>query len=347
MGAGVLTVIDHVPRGLLETGPRELHRLLPGPTLMHLPGRRPEPLFVSVLLHGNEDTGYRAIQKVLAAHAGKTLPRALSVFFGNIAAARTGMRRLPVQPDYNRIWPGGEDGCLPEHGMARSVLEALRERRVFAAIDIHNNSGLNPNYACVNTLGQQFLHLARLFSRTVVYFQRPLGVMSAAFARVCPAVVIECGQPGQAANEALASGFVDAALHLSAFPAHPVAAQDIDLYHTIGTVTVPEHVTIGYGRSEAAVRFDDNIDSLNFRELAAGTRLAQAPGARAVPLVVSDDAGRIVTDEHLALVAGEIVTRRAVMPAMLTRDERVIRQDCLCYFMERLPYPGPAAAQPA
>jgi hypothetical protein len=29
-----------------------------------------------------------------------------------------------------------------------------------------------------------------------------------------------------------------------------------------------------------------------------------------------------------------------VMPAMLTRDERVIRQDCLCYLMERLPYPG-------
>ena len=27
-----------------------------------------------------------------------------------------------------------------------------------------------------------------------------------------------------------------------------------------------------------------------------------------------------------------------VMPAMLTLDERVIRQDCLCYFMERLVY---------
>jgi hypothetical protein len=25
------------------------------------------------------------------------------------------------------------------------------------------------------------------------------------------------------------------------------------------------------------------------------------------------------------------------MPAMLTRDVRVIRQDCLCYFMERYP----------
>jgi succinylglutamate desuccinylase len=340
----VLNVLDHMPRGLLDTEPHQLHRVLAGPTLMHLPGRRPEPLFVSVLLHGNEDTGYRAIQKVLAKYAGKTLPRALTVFFGNIAAARAGMRRLPVQPDYNRIWPGAEDDSLTEHEMARAVVERLRERRAFAAIDIHNNSGLNPNYACVNTLEQPFLHLARLFSRTIVFFRRPLGVVSAAFAKLCPAVVIECGQPGQATNESLAAEFVEAGLHLSAFPAHPVPPRDIDLYHTIGTVTVPEHVTIGYGRSDAAVRFADNIDHLNFRELASGTRLAQAPGSHLVPLVVTDEAGRVVTEDYLALLAGEIVTRRAVMPAMLTRDERVIRQDCLCYFMERLPYPGAGAA---
>jgi len=28
-----------------------------------------------------------------------------------------------------------------------------------------------------------------------------------------------------------------------------------------------------------------------------------------------------------------------LMPAMLTRDKRVIRQDCLCYLMERISLP--------
>jgi hypothetical protein len=37
---------------------------------------------------------------------------------------------------------------------------------------------------------------------------------------------------------------------------------------------------------------------------------------------------------------GELLTRRVVMPSMLTLDERVIRQDCLCYLMERFPIPG-------
>ncbi len=33
----------------------------------------------------------------------------------------------------------------------------------------------------------------------------------------------------------------------------------------------------------------------------------------------------------------EIRTRVPLMPSMLTLDSQVIRQDCLCYLMERLP----------
>jgi succinylglutamate desuccinylase len=136
-------------------------------------------------------------------------------------------------------------------------------------------------------------------------------------------------------------------LSLPAFPEHPLAAHDIDLYHTIGIVTVPDDVTIGYGRTDASIRFEDTIDHLNFHELPSGTRLARAPGAHAVPLVVRDESGNFVTEEYLSLVAGEIVTRRAVMPSMLTLDERAIRLDCLCYLMERLRYPQAARSPSA
>lgn len=37
---------------------------------------------------------------------------------------------------------------------------------------------------------------------------------------------------------------------------------------------------------------------------------------------------------------GELIrSSRPVMPSMLMRDARVVRQDCLCYFMERFPLP--------
>jgi succinylglutamate desuccinylase len=35
-------------------------------------------------------------------------------------------------------------------------------------------------------------------------------------------------------------------------------------------------------------------------------------------------------------VAGQLQIIKSTMPSMLTLNQRVIRQDCLCYLMERL-----------
>lgn len=57
MKRSMLRVVDRLPDGLLQARATDLARVLGGPTLIHLPGIRPEPLFVSILLHGNEDVG--------------------------------------------------------------------------------------------------------------------------------------------------------------------------------------------------------------------------------------------------------------------------------------------------
>ena len=332
-----LHVLDRFPAGLLTVEARELHTILPGPTLIHLPGLRPEPIFVSILLHGNEDTGLKAMQQVLRRHAGRMLPRALSLFIGNIAAARHNLRRLEDEPDYNRVWPGTKEDEHPLTELMESVVEEMRERRVFASIDIHNNTGLNPHYACVNRLDQPFLHLARLFSRIVVCFEVPVGVQSAAFAALCPAVTVECGKPGLAANADHAADFAEACLHLSHFPGHPVPKHDLDLYHTVAQVKVPDAVRFCFGDGDAELRFDANIDALNFHDLPKGTPLARV-GSQGARLEVRDTRGHDVSAAFLALEGNALKVRRAVTPAMLTQDERVIRQDCFCYFMERIPY---------
>jgi succinylglutamate desuccinylase len=335
----MLTIRSDLPAGFLDASAGGLHQLLPGPALIHLPGRRAQPLFVSVLLHGNEDTGLKAVQAVLGRYQERPLPRALSLFIGNVEAAASGQRYLDGQPDYNRVWPGAETMGLPEHAMTAEVVDAMRGRSVFASIDIHNNTGLNPHYACVNSLAQPFLHLATLFSRIVVYFKRPLGVQSAAFAALCPSVTVECGKPGNESGEAHAARFLEAALHLDHFPAHPVAAHDLDLYHTVGTVKIPDHVSFTFADSAADVRFDPALDHMNFRDLVPGTRFATlAPECRD-PVEVWDEHGGQVMQRYFAVEQSELRTLRPVTPAMLTLNERVIRQDCLCYLMERLPYP--------
>jgi len=332
----MLNQLDRLPPALLTATPAELADLLGGPTLLHLPGRRPAPLFVSILLHGNEDAGLRAIQRLLTKHKDTQLPRALSLFIGNVSAARLGLRRLENQPDYNRVWPGGVQAEAPEARMMASVIETMRERNVFASIDVHNNTGLNPHYACVNSLDRRFLHLAVLFSRTVVYFTEPRGVQSLAFAQLCPAVTIECGKPGSAGSDTHAAEFIEAALHLSEFPHHPVPAHDIDLYHTIATVKIPEGVRFSFDGSPADIMFDPDIDHLNFRELAVGARLATVSNACTTPLHVPRADGSNRWQELFKVRDGTLCLQRALMPSMLTLDRHIVRQDCLCYLMERL-----------
>jgi hypothetical protein len=338
----MLTQYESLPAGLLDLPASRLGELLPGPSLIHLPGRRPPPVFVSVLLHGNEDTGWQAAQSVLRKYASDELPRSLSLFIGNLEAAQSGLRRLDGQPDYNRVWPGSEEAPSAESAMMQQVVDTMRARGVFASIDIHNNTGLNPHYACVNRLDHTFLHLATLFSRIVVYFIRPRGVQSAAFAELCPSVTVECGKPGTPGSVEHAAEFIEACLHLSEFPVHPVAPHDVDLFHTIATVKVPEHVSFGFNAAEADIDFVPELDHFNFRELQRGIPLGRVLQQGSARLLVLNEDGEDIGDRLFDYRAGEITLKQPLMPAMLTRDERVIRQDCLCYLMERLKTPGAA-----
>lgn len=332
----MLTELDYLPDGFLHTEAAELHTIFPGPTLIHLPGRRDNPLFVSILLHGNEDTGLKAMQTVLKKYQNTPLPRALSLFIGNVEAARHGVRRMDNQLDYNRVWSSDDDANTPEHRMTRKVIKTMMQRGVFASIDIHNNSGLNPHYACITRLDENFLHLAAMFSRIAVYFTSPKSVQCEAFAHLCPAVTLECGKPGGVSGVEHAAAFVEGALHLSNFPTHPVARHDLDLYQSIAVVTVPDTVSLSVGSGSADLCLEENIDHYNFRELEPGTRLGVVSSGNPMPLCARNEIDQDISADYFEVKAGGLITRRPVMPAMLTRNTQIIRQDCLCYLMERL-----------
>jgi hypothetical protein len=245
------------------------------------------------------------------------------------------LRRLPQQPDFNRVWPGTELGEGDEVAMTREVVASMRQRGVFASIDLHNNSGLNPRYACVNQLEAEFLQLATLFSRTVVHFREPRGVQSAAFAELCPAVALECGHAGDAEGEARAAGVLDAVLHLAELPRHAPASTDIDLFHTVAIVKVPPEITLSFDGSPADLVFRADLDHLNFSEVPRGTALARVRRRSGAPLWVPGDDGANRWRQFFEVRDEELVLRASLMPAMLTRSVAAVRQDCLCYLMER------------
>jgi len=330
----ILAQLQALPDGFFECGADQLQRILPGPTLVHLPGRRPGPLFVSALLHGNEDVGLLALQQVLARYRTGGLPRALSFFIGNVSAARAGLRHLDDQPDYNRVWPGTPLPASAETELMRAVVQAMRGRRPFASIDLHNNTGLNPHYGCVTRTDLPFLHLAALFSHTVVHFGRPPGTQAMAFSELCPAVTCECGKVGSSEGVTRAAEFIDACLHMSELPTRPLRAGEIHLFRTVAALHVPPAGSMSFDGGAADFVFVPDLDHCNFRELPAGTLLAHAPGG--ARLLALDDAGVDVAASLLDQDGGRISLGAGLMPAMLTRDERVVRQDCLGYLMRRV-----------
>ncbi|MBS1269975.1 MAG: hypothetical protein MAG794_00927 [Gammaproteobacteria bacterium] len=326
----MLTVMDALPAGLTDCEPKEVPEVLSGPTLIHLPGQADSPIFVSILLHGNEITGLLAMQRILKYYRNRELPRSLSLFVGNVRAAGAGKRMLPGQPDYNRIW---SSGTTPEHDMTREILERMRRVNPVACIDIHNNTGRNPMYTVVARRERAHLSLASRFSKKVVYATNPDTTCSAAFSELCPAVAVESGLPGEPEGIDAVVRYVSAGLELPD-PIHHVEF-DIDLFHTVAVVKVAPSRTCGPVGEDVDLELDPTIERHNFKEIPPGTRLGW---------VRTNDPGLIEVQQYepatseswLQIQDGELTVARTVMPAMLTSDPDIIKWDCLCYLMERL-----------
>ena len=328
----MLNIRQGVPEGLLDVGPEVLAELLGGPTLFHVPGRDPDPLFVSALLHGNEPAGLRAVQALLTRYRNESPPRALSVFIGNVEAARYGKRFLPGQPDYNRIWC---DGRGAEHEMTQQVLDEMGRFKLFAAVDVHNNTGPNPFYALVARDSTIHLQLARGFSKIVVYATYPDSTCTVAFSKICPATTLEAGMPDDRSGAEQAYRFIDACLQLEQIPEQTLT--DADLYQSVAIIKVSNECSYGFHGDQAVdLEFTEHLEQFNFRELAPGTALAKTKNGSTACLRVWNNHGIEVGDSYLQTDEyGVVRTVRAVMPAMLTLDREIIRMDCLCYLMER------------
>ncbi len=322
------------PEILLSYEAHELDDVLGGPTLIDVPGRDERPLFVSVLLHGNETSGWDALRRLLGER--RELPRAMLIFIGNTAAAAANVRTLPHQQDYNRIWrgAGGEEGEI-----AAEVIEELRERPLFAAIDMHNNTGKNPHYAIATSLREGALGLAYLFADRAVYAEQPVSVQTRYFNDRCPAVAVELGPVGDPECVERAYSFLERCLTIGEIP--PPDHEQLKLHRTLASVHIKGGVPFSFAddRRDTALVLTAGMEAVNFHSLAAGTEFGSGDADVSELIEVLDAKGRVVTRQYLRSERGAILLEHPIVPAMYTTDPEVIRQDCLCYFMARLPLP--------
>jgi hypothetical protein len=94
---------------------------------------------------------------------------------------------------------------------------------------------------------------------------------------------------------------------------------------------------VGFNADSDDIALLPDIDRFNFNELPAGTAFGQVRHVGMQPFTVRDEQNRDVTARYFEINGRWIQTCTPVMPSMLTRDLDIMKQDCLCYLMERFP----------
>ena len=309
-GGGTLNIVANLPPAIAALPATALADALGGPTLFDLRKPGAPPLFVSVLLHGNETSGWDAVRHL----SDEIAKRSVLLFVGNVEAARIGTRRLDGGLDFNRVWDRGD---TPEAAIAAEVTAFARTAEPYLAVDVHNNTGDNPPYAVVTDTRPQTLSAARAFAHRALLTAQPEGFLTRRFADFCTALTIEVGMPDQAASTERATAFL---AHLLANGLPDDDPGDLSLFETTARVLLVDGAVL----DPAAQRF-------NFHPAPAGTPLTLAGR-----LLAEGPNGSDVTAAHLDVENGVTVLKRRTHIAMYTGSERSAREDCLCYLLKPL-----------
>ena len=327
-----LDMMNRLPSGLTDLDLADIRSVFPNPTLINIEGAKEQPLFISMLLHGNETTSFAVLQYLYREYGDGELPRNLMIFVGNVEAAAEGVRKLDHSPDFNRIWGGG---ASEHHKLASQVTMIARKANLFASIDIHNNTGRNPLYGCVNTLRPADLELAALFASVGVYYLNPPTTQSIAFSKLCPAITVECGKSGEADGVEAAINLIERTMRLDDFDHTPPPQDQLKLYETTGRVVIDPDASISFGETQADLALRGDLETKNFHAMSEGDVWAQTswPG---IPMRVFNEHDEDLTGRFFYKQGEEIRLVRDAIPSMVTPDYDIIRQDCLCYLMEPL-----------
>jgi succinylglutamate desuccinylase len=336
-----LTITDRIPSAFLSITYKQIKELFDTPTLIQLKGEKNPAIFISILLHGNEYSGLQIMQEILKKYQttdGYKLPRSIWLFVGNVDAAQMGVRLRDGQIDFNRAWPGTPEPHSDTAILIQEVMDTITQEELFAAIDLHNNTGQNPPYGCISDVNENNKYLASFFNHFAMVFQSPKGVSTIAFDDICPAITLECATPGNEPAKKRAFELIDDLMHMDHFPQKPLPSHDLQLVKNVAVIKINSDVTFCFEDDvySDSVGYDltlvKNFELHNFTMLEKNEVFAYTKVEK--PLLVLSPSGEDITDEIILNNNGNLSLINAMMPAMISMDKKIVLQDCLCYLLE-------------
>ena len=310
---------------LLELPAEKLANVLTGPTLFDFSRDGQSPLFISVLLHGNEISGWDAIRTLLKTHVSKGTVPSLLLLVGNVVAARQRVRFLDEQRDFNRIWEENEPG---EYDWTHEVIREVQARNPWFTLDVHNNTCPNPHHTVLTDNNPIALWAAKKFSDTAIYAHHPKGLLARRCSSFCPAITIEVGIPSEELSTIRARDFISVLMDHSK---ESFSARD-ELVVYRNTIRVVIENASDMDTSKMPM-FDPVLKDWNFKSLECGTEVARMrPSGN--NLIAFNEHGIDVSSEYFQIQHDAILLKQDVILSMYTQDSRIAHQDCVCYFLE-------------
>jgi hypothetical protein len=327
------TTRERPPRSALGTSAEMWLDRLVGPTLVRVPGRdRTRCRAAVTLLHGNEPSGVRAVHAWLSSDAVPAVDTLVIV--AAVAAARGAPgfahRMVPGARDLNRCFRPPFDGA--EGALAAAILRELRAAQPEAVVDLHNNTGHNPPYGVGATLDAVRLALTALFATRFVHSTIRLGALTEATADL-NAITIECGRAGDPAADAVALAglerfFGAEDLGLDAPP------RDLTVLVDPVRVAVRPGIRLAFGElpiAGADLTLRGDVDRHNFEALLPGVPVGWLADGAPWPLDARGADGEDVSRDYFVADGPLLVSRRAIVPIMMTTSVDAALADCLFY----------------
>jgi hypothetical protein len=310
-------------------------RWLGGPALIRLRGARPGRVrALSVLLHGNETSGARALHAWL--RAGRQPLTDVLCLVGGVRAALQDPplthRFVPGERDLNRCFGAPRDDAPGR--LAQAFLRALHAARPDCLIDIHNTSTPGPAFAVAPHEDPAHEALAALFCRNLVITDLALGALMDLSGDPCPTVTIECGASADPAADAIAREGLQRYLLEErvpgALPEHP----GLELFHHPVRLELEPGTRIAWGDAPvpgADLTVARGLERLNFSTTTPALALGWLGPRGLAPLRVRDGSGRDLRERWFRNDAGCL---RATLPLrlfMITASAEMALGDCLLY----------------
>jgi len=108
----------------------------------------------------------------------------------------------------------------------------------------------------------------------------------------------------------------------------------------LAAVKVKNEIDISFEQDHHGFMLVKDLDVLNFHQIPAGEQFGrlskQLAELNTMPFIITDENNQQITTDYFKIDGDKVTCNKSFVPSMITQSIRAIRDDCLCYIMQKI-----------